>query len=40
VAADAPLKSDYAAGIRDVQFAEACLQSSETGAWVSMAPLS
>ncbi len=39
VAADAPLKSDYAAGIRDVQFAEACLQSAATGAWVSMAPL-
>lgn len=39
VATDAALKSDYAAGIRDVQFAEACLQSSETGVWVSMAPL-
>jgi predicted dehydrogenase len=40
VATDADLKSDYAAGIRDVQFAEACLQSSETGAWISMTPLS
>jgi predicted dehydrogenase len=39
VVSDAPLISDYAAGIRDVQFAEACLQSSETATWVSMAPL-
>ena len=31
--------SDYAAGIRDVQLAEACIKSAETGRWVSMEPI-
>ena len=31
---DAPLRSDFAAGIRDVAFAEACGRSACTGAWV------
>jgi predicted dehydrogenase len=33
--ADAPLRSDFAAGIRDVAFAEACERSFRDGAWVS-----
>jgi len=32
--ADAPLCSDFAAGIRDVAFAEACGRSFPNGAWV------
>ena len=32
--ADAPLRSDFAAGIRDVAFAEACARSVIEGAWV------
>jgi predicted dehydrogenase len=36
VAADAPLRSDFSAGIRDVQFAEACLRSMEEGTWVKL----
>ncbi|HEY2135072.1 MAG TPA: Gfo/Idh/MocA family oxidoreductase, partial [Xanthobacteraceae bacterium] len=32
----APIKSDLAAGIRDLQFAEACRRSAATGAWVEM----
>jgi predicted dehydrogenase len=35
VAADAQLSSDFAAGIRDVAFAEACRRSARDGAWVS-----
>ena len=36
VAADAPLRSDFAAGIRDVQFAEACHRSMREGTWVKL----
>ncbi len=32
----APLKSDLAAGIRDLAFAEACRRSAATGAWVDL----
>jgi predicted dehydrogenase len=37
VAADAPLQSDFAAGIRDVAFAEACHRSMAEG-WVTLPP--
>ena len=36
----APMQADFAAGIRDVQFAEACYRSMKDGKWVSLAPLS
>jgi predicted dehydrogenase len=36
VAADAPLRSDFAAGIRDVAFAQACARSARDGAWVGL----
>ena len=39
VVADTPIISDYAAGIRDVQLAEACIKSVETGKWISMGPI-
>ena len=39
VVADTPMLSDYAAGIRDVQLAEACIKSVETGKWISMDPI-
>ncbi len=39
VVADAPFASDFAAGIRDVQLAEACLQSARDERWVSLDPL-
>jgi predicted dehydrogenase len=32
----APIRSDLAAGIRDLEFAEACLRSAATGAWVDL----
>jgi predicted dehydrogenase len=35
-----PMQADFAAGIRDVQFAEACYRSVKDGKWVSLAPLS
>ena len=38
--AGAPMAADFAAGIRDVQLAEACIRSIRDGAWVDMAPLS
>lgn len=38
VATGAPLKSDLAAGLRDLEFAEACRHSAAAGAWVEMAP--
>lgn len=38
VHADEPMPSDLAAGIRDVQLAEACLTSAAEDRWVSMAP--
>jgi predicted dehydrogenase len=34
--AGAPLTSDLAAGVRDLQFAEACRRSAATGAWVDL----
>jgi predicted dehydrogenase len=37
VVADAPLRSDLTAGIRDVQFAEACHRSQKEGTWVKLA---
>jgi predicted dehydrogenase len=36
VAGDEPLRSDLAAGIRDVQFAEACHRSMKEGTWVKL----
>ena len=40
VVTGAPIKSSFAAGIRDVQFAEACYRSAQEGTWVSLAELS
>jgi predicted dehydrogenase len=37
VVTGAPLPADFAAGIRDVQFAEACYQSVREGRWISLA---
>ena len=34
LATGAPLRSDFAAGIRDVAFAQACGRSARDGAWV------
>jgi predicted dehydrogenase len=39
VATGAPMKATLAAGVRDVQFAEACYQSMKDGKWVSVARL-
>jgi len=36
IAADAPLTSDLAAGIRDVQLAEACYRSAAEGKWIAL----
>jgi predicted dehydrogenase len=36
VATGAPLTSDLAAGVRDIAFAEACLRSGASRAWVEM----
>jgi predicted dehydrogenase len=36
----APMQADFAAGIRDVQFAEACYRSVKDGKWVSLQNLS
>ena len=33
----APMQADFAAGIRDVQFAEACYRSMKDGTWISLA---
>jgi predicted dehydrogenase len=38
VAADAPMQSDFAAGIRDVAFAEACHRSMAERTWVAFPP--
>jgi predicted dehydrogenase len=38
VVTGAPLKADLAAGVRDVQFAEACYRSMKEGTWVSLGP--
>jgi predicted dehydrogenase len=35
----APMQADLAAGIRDVQFAQACYRSVKDGTWVNLAPL-
>jgi predicted dehydrogenase len=40
VATGAPIKADFAAGIRDVQFAEACYRSAREQRWISLAELS
>jgi predicted dehydrogenase len=34
--ASAPLRADFTAGIRDVQFAEACYRSAEEGRWIGV----
>jgi predicted dehydrogenase len=39
VATGAPMKATLAAGVRDVQFAEACYQSMKDGKWISVARL-
>ena len=36
VATGAPIQADFAAGIRDVQFAEACYRSTKDGRWVNL----
>ena len=38
VAAGAPLESDFAAGIRDVAFADACHRSMRERTWVALSP--
>jgi predicted dehydrogenase len=38
VTADAPMAAGLAAGIRDVQFAEACYRSMKEGTWIGLAP--
>jgi len=38
VAVGEPMQADLAAGIRDVQFAEACYRSMKDGTWTSLAP--
>ena len=37
VATGAPMQADFAAGIRDVAFAEACYRSMKDGTWISLA---
>ena len=37
VVTGAPMKADFAAGIRDVQFARACYRSMKDGQWISLA---
>jgi hypothetical protein len=32
------MTADFAAGVRDVAFAEACYQSMRDGAWISLEP--
>jgi predicted dehydrogenase len=39
VASDAPMPSDFAAGIRDVAFAEACHRSMREQTWIAFPPL-
>jgi predicted dehydrogenase len=38
VASGAPMPADFTAGIRDVQFAEACHRSMREGTWISLEP--
>jgi len=40
VVADEPMAADFSAGIRDVQFAQACYRSAREGKWVSLDALS
>jgi predicted dehydrogenase len=40
VATGAPMQADFAAGIRDVQFAQACYRSMKERTWISLEPLS
>jgi predicted dehydrogenase len=40
VVAGAPMQADFAAGLRDVEFAQACYRSMKEEKWVSLAPLS
>jgi predicted dehydrogenase len=40
IAAGAPMQADLAAGIRDVQFAEACYRSMREGRWIDFEPRS
>ena len=40
VATGAPMQADFAAGIRDVQFAQACYRSMKDGTWISLEPRS
>jgi predicted dehydrogenase len=37
VVTGAPMQADFAAGLRDVQFAQACYQSMRDGTWISLA---
>jgi predicted dehydrogenase len=39
IVAGAPMQADFAAGIRDVQFAEACYRSVKDGTWVKLQSL-
>ena len=36
----APMTADFAAGVRDVAFAEACYRSMKDGTWISLEPRS
>jgi predicted dehydrogenase len=38
VVTGAPMQADFAAGIRDVQFAQACYRSMRDGTWISLEP--
>ena len=40
VIAGSPMQADFAAGIRDVAFAEACSRSMKEGQWISLEPRS
>ncbi len=40
IATGSPMKADFAAGIRDVQFAEACYRSMKDRTWIDLAPRS
>ena len=40
IAGGEPMQADLSAGIRDVQFAEACYRSMKDGTWISLAPRS
>jgi predicted dehydrogenase len=40
VVAGAPMQADLGAGVRDVQFAEACYRSMREGRWIELEPRS